>query len=213
MILVPLLVILLVLVAAILAVFLGWRVLSNRRSLPCPSWLSWMVDNRFSRARTQRTLRQLDLSPGMHVLDAGCGPGRLTIPIAQAVGPQGSVLALDIQPEMLSLAQAKASLAAVSNIKFVLGSLGASTLPPSVFDRATLVTVLGEIPDKVAAMSAIFSSLKPGGFLLVSEVMGDPHYQSTQKVRALAHQAGFHPGARYGNWLAFSLCLEKPHGA
>jgi ubiquinone/menaquinone biosynthesis C-methylase UbiE len=172
-----------------------------------------MVDNRFSRSRTQRTLALLDLSPGMHVLDAGCGPGRLTIPIAQTVGPQGSVFALDIQPEMLSRAQAKATRASVSNVKFVLGSLGATAIPSSAFDRATLVTVLGEIPDRTAALKAIFASLRPGGFLLVSEVMGDPHYQSARTVRELAEQVGFRSARHDGNWLAYSLRLERPHRA
>jgi len=207
------LVALIVVVVVFLAGFLGWRLVSNRRSLPCPAWLSWMVDNRFSRARTKRTLDQLELSPGMHVLDAGCGPGRLTVPIAQAVGPEGTVLALDIQPDMLRRAQAKAEGASVSNVTFLVGSLGAGQLPRTRFDRACLVTVLGEIPDKNAALEEIFSSLKPGGFLLINEVIGDPHYQSLRKVRELAHQVGFHPSTHYGNWMAYSIRLDRPHGA
>jgi len=42
----------------------------------------------------------LELEPGMAVLDAGCGPGRLAIPIARQVGPQGEVVAMDIQAGM-----------------------------------------------------------------------------------------------------------------
>lgn len=172
-----------------------------------------MVDNPLSRARTRRTLEQLELSPGMHVLDAGCGPGRLAVPIAQAVGPEGSVLAIDIQPRMLSRAQAKARDASVSNVQFLLGSLGAGLLQHATFDRACLVTVLGEIPDKNAALKEIYSSLKPGGFLLINEVVGDPHYQSIGKVRELARHVGFHPATHHGNWMAYSIRLDRPHGA
>jgi len=205
--------VLLGILAVFLAAFFGWRLASKRRSLPCPAWLGWMVDNRFARARTRRTLAQLELSPGMHVLDGGCGPGRLTVPIAQAVGPEGTVFAIDIQPAMLSRAQAKARDASVSNVTFLLGSLGAGQLPHAAFDRACLVTVLGEIPDKNVALKEIYTSLKPGGFLLVTEVVGDPHYQSLGKVKELAQEAGLQPATHYGNWMAYSIRLDKPRGA
>src|SRR5215210_6349596 len=50
----------------------------------------------------ERLIGRLDLAPGMRVLDAGCGPGRLTIPLARAVGPTGEVVALDGQSAMLA---------------------------------------------------------------------------------------------------------------
>ena len=199
--------------SAVIAVSLIWRTVSRRRSLPCPSWLSWIVDNPLSKARTKSTLSLLGLSPGHNVLDAGCGPGRLTIPIAQAVGSHGLVLAVDIQPEMLRRARAKATQASVTNVQFLHAALGGGELPRSLFDCAVLVTVLGEIPDRLSALREIYSALRPGGFLLVSEVMPDPHYQSLGKVKALAQEAGFRSGTIYGNRFAFSIKLEKPHGA
>ena len=66
-----------------------WRLASGRRSIPCPAWLSWMVelDNPFTKTNRAATIvERLDLQPGMAVLDVGCGPGRLTIPIATKVG-------------------------------------------------------------------------------------------------------------------------------
>jgi 2-polyprenyl-3-methyl-5-hydroxy-6-metoxy-1,4-benzoquinol methylase len=115
--------------AIILLVSLVWRAVSRHRSLPCPPWLAWMLENPISKSRTPAFLSCLELSSGLRVLDAGCGPGRLTIPIAQAVGPNGAVLAVDIQPEMLHRAQANATEAALSNVEFLLAGLGEGKLP------------------------------------------------------------------------------------
>jgi ubiquinone/menaquinone biosynthesis C-methylase UbiE len=197
-------------IAAILATGLLWRWASARRSLPCPAWLGWMVDNPLAKRRTDRTLALLELAPGHRVLDAGCGPGRLTIAMARAVGPQGRVLGVDLQPEMLRRVEAKARAAALDNVEVLEAGLGDGKLPRQAFDRAVLVTVLGEIPDRRAALREIFEALVPGGFLLVEEVLGDPHYQSMATVSRLAADLGFRPASISSRWLSYSTKLERP---
>jgi len=59
----------------------------------------------------------------MTVLDMGCGPGRITVPLAKKVGSQGKVVAVDIQTGMLRRAEAKAKQAGVENIEFVQANL------------------------------------------------------------------------------------------
>jgi SAM-dependent methyltransferase len=106
---------------------LTWRVLSNRQALPCPSWLGWMVelDNPFTRVNSaQFIVDHLGLEPGMKVLDAGCGPGRVTLPLTETVGPQGEVIALDVQDEMLARTRAKAEAAGLTNIRYLQAELG-----------------------------------------------------------------------------------------
>ena len=147
------------------------------------------------------------------MLDAGCGPGLLTVPIARAVGPQGSVFALDIQPEMIQRARDAAAQAGLSNITFLIAGLGEGKLPVASFDRALLVTVLGEIPDRLAALREIYSCLKPGGFLSITEVLPDPDYQPRSRVEALALQAGFQVRNAFGNPFKFTLNLQKPYDA
>lgn len=199
-------------VVLIVLVFLVWRLISNRKSLPCPSWLGWMVelDNPFTKTnRASVIIGLLDLQPGMKVLDAGCGPGRLSIPTAKAIGPQGELTALDLQSEMLERVQEKAKIAGLSNLQFVQAGLGEGKLKKNYYDRALMVTVLGEIPDQESAFREIFESLKPGGILSVTEVIFDPHFQSRNPVQQVANKVGFHEVGFFGKKLAYTMNFEK----
>jgi ubiquinone/menaquinone biosynthesis C-methylase UbiE len=197
-----------------LLVAIIWRFASNRQSIPCPVWLRWLVelDNPFTESnRANVIVGYLDPKPGMQLLDFGCGPGRLTIPLAEKIGPQGEVMAVDIQPGMLSRAQEKAREAKLNNIRFVQAAAGDGKLGRNQFDQAVLVTVLGEIPGRAAALKEIFEALKPGGVLSVTEVIFDPHFQSREAVIQLANAAGFREKGFFGKKLAYTLHLEKPN--
>jgi ubiquinone/menaquinone biosynthesis C-methylase UbiE len=200
--------------AVLLAVFLIWGLASRRHALPCPSWLGWMVemDNPFTKTnRAQEIISHLGLKPGMAVLDAGCGPGRLTIPLAKALGGDGLVVALDVQDAMLERVRKKASAEKLDGaIGFLQAGLGEGKLPADAFDRALLVTVLGEIPGRAAALEEIFSALKPGGIVSITEVIFDPHFQTRGMVRRLAEAAGFRETAFFGNRIAYTIHFAKP---
>ncbi|MEX2160604.1 MAG: methyltransferase domain-containing protein [Anaerolineales bacterium] len=204
----PLLAILLIiLVVGLAAAWIFWR--TSHRNLPCPVTLISLLDNPFTRRYHRSVLARLELAPGLSVLDAGCGPGLLAVPIAQAVGTTGRVLALDVQPGMLQRAEARAAEAGLTNLDFILAGLGEGKLPADSFDRALLVTVLGEVPDKLAALQEIHRALKPGGFLSVTEVLPDPDYQSASKIRELATQVGLVERDYFGSFFLFTLNLEK----
>ena len=200
------------LVILFLVVTVGWRLISRRTSLPCPSWLAWLVehDNPYAKNYNATSIIQrLDIKPGMRVLDAGCGPGRVTIPLARAVGTQGEVVAIDIQPRMLRRARDKAQAAGLTNIQFQELAIEGGKLGGAQFDRVILVTVLGEIPNRESAIREIYRALKPGGILSISEIMFDPHYQSRGAILKLASFAGFREKAFFGNRFTFTMHLEK----
>ena len=196
-------------------VFVCWRLLSQKHTVPCPAWLSWLVelDNPLFRSnKASIILSHLELRPGMQVLDAGCGPGRLTIPMAKIVGPSGHVVALDLQEGMLRRVEFKAAQHKLTIIEYCHAKLGTGELTTGPFDRAALAAVLGEIPNQRAALQEIFDSLKPGGVLAVSETIADPHFQSRSNVLSLAAPLGFREKSHIGGRFAYTLYLEKPEG-
>jgi ubiquinone/menaquinone biosynthesis C-methylase UbiE len=202
-------------IGAILGGGLLWRWISTREQHPCPPWLSILLENPYMNtvASTETILNRLEVKPGMQILDVGCGPGRLAIPAARRVGPSGQVTALDVQAEMLRRAREKAVANQCDNIRFIHAAIGAGALPAGVFDRAILVTVLGEVLNKDEALAEIFATLKPGGILSITEVLPDPHYQTYGAVNKLTTRAGFVAGEKWRRSLGYTAHFIKPDHA
>jgi len=201
-----------ILFLVIVILSLGWRFASQRRSLPCPVWMKWMLDPPFSwmSGRTKKTLKHLNLSSGMQVLDAGCGPGRLSIPMAKLIGPFGTVTAMDIQEGMLEEVKKRADKDGDGNILYLQGGIGEGKLEPERYDRIVMITVLGEIPDRKRAMKEIYGALKSGGLLLIEETIRDPHFQRVKAVRELANETGFVEKVWDGSRFNYTILFEKP---
>jgi ubiquinone/menaquinone biosynthesis C-methylase UbiE len=78
------------------------------------------------------------------------------------------------------------------------------------FDAVVLITVLGEIPDREAAIAEIGRVLRPGGRLIVGELFGDPHYTTPAEVERLGDLAGLTLERRSGPWLGYFALVRKP---
>jgi len=204
---VSLLVLSLVLVGAAVVACVVWRV----ASLPCPWWLVPVLENPYFQvvAGAELLMDRAGIGPGMAVLDAGCGPGRMTVPMSARVGDAGRIVAIDRQPRMLQRLQERVADRGLGNVETVLGKLGEGLLPAAAFDVAVLVTVLGEIPDKVGALVEIRDTLRSGGVLSVTEVLPDPHYQSLTRVRALAAAAGLREQRLFKGWAGYTVNLVR----
>ena len=202
-----LLVLSLVLVGAAVVACVVWRV----ASLPCPWWLVPVLENPYFQvvAGAELLMDRAGIGPGMAVLDAGCGPGRMTVPMSARVGDAGRIVAIDRQPRMLQRLQERVADRGLGNVETVLGKLGEGLLPAAAFDVAVLVTVLGEIPDKVGALVEIRDALRSGGVLSVTEVLPDPHYQSLGRVRALAAAAGLREERLFRGWAGYTVNLVR----
>jgi len=159
---------------------------------PFPASHAWLLDNPLGRAQAGRILRQLGIERGMRVVDLGCGPGRLTLPVARIVGSAGEVLAVDLQPAMLAIVERRAAAEGIQNVSTMEAAAGSGALPAGHFDLALLSFVLGEVPAdrRPAAIQEIAAALRPGGRLAVVEGIFDPHRQSREAVIALTEPVG-----------------------
>jgi ubiquinone/menaquinone biosynthesis C-methylase UbiE len=199
-------------IATVTLIFVGWRWASRVWSLPCPSLVGWALESSFYEriTGTAKTLDRIGLKPGQRVLEVGPGPGRLLIPAARRVLPGGEVVGIDIQPGMVERLKERANAATLTNLTAILGDATQPIVPEASFDLALLVTTLGEIPDRAAALAQCFRALKSGGILSVSEMLPDPHYQSKATVKRLAEATGFQLQSVEGGMWLFTANFVKP---
>jgi ubiquinone/menaquinone biosynthesis C-methylase UbiE len=126
-----------------------------------------------TRARLARVLRAL---PGERLLEIGPGSGYYTLDIAAWVGPEGRVKIYDLQQKFLDHTMARASERAIDNLTPTRGDATVLPYASETIDAVVLTAVLGEIPDRAAALAEIRRVLRPGGRLVVGELFGDPHF-------------------------------------
>jgi len=180
------------------------------RGEACPTSWSWIVDNPLRRWDVRHALERAGLHAGETVLELGPGPGAFTVDAARRVGPEGRLIAVDIQPGMIAQVNARVKAAGVTNVKTHVASAFELPLPDAGVDRAFLITVLPEIPDPVRALREIHRVLKPGGVVSMTEEFLDPDYPRRATTGAWAAAAGFEPDARFGSWWSYTLNFRKP---
>lgn len=115
----------------------------------------------------EELLQMLPIKKTDAILDLGAGTGYLTIPAAQKI--DGSVYALDMDPEMLEVIAAKAEAKDIANIKLVEGSIDNIPLPDDSFDIALASLVLHEVKPLSDILQQIKRVLKEGGYFLCLE--------------------------------------------
>jgi SAM-dependent methyltransferase len=106
------------------------------------------------------------LEPGMNLLDIGCGPGNLTVDLAQHVAP-GRVIGLDAAAEVIDLARSTSETSA--DVEFVVGDAYHLQFDDETFDVVHAHQVLQHLSDPVAALVEMSRVTKPGGIVAVRD--------------------------------------------
>lgn len=110
----------------------------------------------------------MGLSPDHVVADIGAGSGYFSFRIAKLV-PEGKVLAVDIQPEMLQLIEQQKAADNVTNIEGILGEVDDPNLLPNSIDAAIMVDAYHEFSHPFEMIDGIYNALKPGGRIFLLE--------------------------------------------
>jgi ubiquinone/menaquinone biosynthesis C-methylase UbiE len=150
------------------------------------------------------------VNSGMTVLDAGCGTGLFTVELARMLGDQGQVHAVDVQPSMIERTRARVQGAGVAHM-VQLHHGGVYDLPFSddALDLAVLISTLGEVPDKPAALSELRRVLKPSARLGITEELLFTTYQMPRSARRWAEDAGFRFLAKTGSPLCYHMVFAN----
>jgi len=169
----------------------------------CPYSQRWMLDLPRPGLSHDRLREVLEPRPGERVLELGPGTGTYSLPVAESLAPDGRLDVLDLQQEMLDHLMREAKSRGIGNIEPVRSDATELPYPDGSFDRAFLVTVLGEVPDQDAVLRELRRVLKRGGRLVFGETPFDPHLVPLGSLRRRGQEAGFRFERRLGGPLGW----------
>jgi ubiquinone/menaquinone biosynthesis C-methylase UbiE len=189
----------LVVVAVLVGFVFWWR----RNPSACPYGLRFFVGLPHPFITRARLREILAPKPGERVLEVGPGAGYYALPVARWLEPGGTLDVLDVQQKMLDYVVHRAAEDGVTNVVSTQADAQALPYPDASFDAAYLTLVLGEVPDQERVLQELRRVLKPGGRLVVGELLGDPHYVPFGSLRKRAEAAGLAFERRVGGTLGY----------
>jgi ubiquinone/menaquinone biosynthesis C-methylase UbiE len=194
--------------AAVGAASVWWR----RNPSACPYNQRFWVQAPHPFITRERLREALAPQPGERLLEIGPGTGYYALPVAEWLAPDGTLEIFDIQQDFLDHTTGRAREAGLENIVPTQGDAQSLPYEDDRFDGAYLATVLGEIPDQLAAVRELARVVRPGGRIAVGELFGDPHMVTEGALRRYADGAGLSFERRLGPPFGFFAVLRVPEG-
>ena len=178
---------------------LWWR----KNPSACPYSQKFWVEAPHPIITRDRLQQVLAPQPGERILEIGPGTGYYTLDMAEWIGPEGTVEVFDIQQEFLDHTMLRADERGLSNVVATQGDATDLPFEDDSIDAVVLTAVLGEIPDRAAALREIERVLRPGGRLVVGELFGDPHFTTFGSLQGQCDDAALRLEERSGNWFGY----------
>ena len=140
--------------------------------------------NRNAEESSDQLITDLNLKPTDVVADIGSGTGYFSFRIAPLL-PQGQVIAVDIQPEMVEILQLFQQAKKITNVQAILGEVDNPHLSPASIDLALLVDAYHEFDYPQEMMQNIVQALKPDGRIVLAEYKGENPFVAIKKLHKM----------------------------
>jgi ubiquinone/menaquinone biosynthesis C-methylase UbiE len=159
-------------------------------SRPAAEWTERLErPDRVASLKIDYIIASLALKPGETVADIGAGPGIISVPMAQAVGPKGKVYAEDIDEGFFEHIKKKADAAKVTNVTTVLGGPSDPKLPKNDVDVALFHDVLHHIDDRAGFIKSLGKYMKKNGRIGIVELPATGSHKDEPKLIVSKEQA------------------------
>jgi ubiquinone/menaquinone biosynthesis C-methylase UbiE len=142
---------------------------TSHRRFDDPAYWSTVFDDpaRAAWQKPDELVAALALRPGQCVADLGAGTGYFSRLLSAAVGPEGTVLAVDPEPNLVAHLRARAEREGAANVVPVLASLDNPRLPGGLVDLVLIVDTYHHIDDRVAYFKRLRRALRPAGRIAI----------------------------------------------
>ena len=187
------------------------RIVRAFYKFPMPQWMADLIDNPFRRKiqPPDETALRHGIIAGMHVLEVGPGSGTYTLGTAKQVGLQGKIVAVDIEPKIITRLEKRITAEGVTNIEARLADVYCLPFEDEKFDLIYMIAVINEIPDIPKALAEFKRVLKPTGKLVFSELLLDPDYPLAGRLIRKVQALNFRLTEKIGNFFYYTLIFEK----
>lgn len=177
---------------------------------PCPWWLLFTFDNPLRRwLHNPHQILSPYVHPNTTVLDIGCGMGYFTLALARMVGAGGSVIAADVQQEMLDGLQRRIKRTGLLDRIQLLHSTSDRIGLEQQLDFALAFWVVHEMSQPELLLQEIYGALKPGGRFLVVEPKIHVSERAFENTVALGKSLGFQSIAQPKVWSSRAALWQK----
>jgi ubiquinone/menaquinone biosynthesis C-methylase UbiE len=191
-----------------------WRRFSGKGIYPHE--LAFILDNPLRNLilPAKQLVDRLHLSKNSRVLEIGPGPGFFSSEVIKRI-PEGELILIDIQWEMLAKSRAKLRRTGLKNFWLVQGNAQQLPFGMSTFDIVFLVTVMGEVANPEICMASIVKILRQGGVLSLTEQAGDPDALTEDELQLMGEAKGlsYMEVNRFRGGFTLNLMKVRNHGA